>query len=131
MIQDTIYKRRLDGLPTLRIHGYQTYHRTMDEVGYVMVTMIKRTIPLEEAEQIHLGDSTETLSTRILLNNKPLILHNINRVDGELDIATLLTIELRSIMVDDFNARDEMWCRDHNRAGRLLNKQLQILTTSA
>ena len=28
-------------------------------------------------------------------------------------------------MVGDFNARDEMWCRDHNRAGRLLNEQLQ------
>ena len=30
-------------------------------------------------------------------------------------------------MVGDFNARDEMWCRDHNRAGRLLNEQLQNL----
>ena len=28
-------------------------------------------------------------------------------------------------MVGDFNARDEMWCRYHNRAGRLLNEQLQ------
>ena len=30
-------------------------------------------------------------------------------------------------MVGDFNARDEMWCRNHNRAGRLHNKQLQQL----
>ena len=30
-------------------------------------------------------------------------------------------------MVGYFNARDEMWCRDHNRAGRLLNEQLQNL----
>ena len=42
-----------------------TYHRTLDEGGHGMVTMIKRTIPLEEAEQIHLGDGNETLSTRI------------------------------------------------------------------
>ena len=28
-------------------------------------------------------------------------------------------------MVEDFNARDGIWCRDHNRSGRLLNKQLQ------
>ena len=28
-----------------------------------MVTMIKHTIPSEEAEQIHLGDGTETAST--------------------------------------------------------------------
>ena len=30
-------------------------------------------------------------------------------------------------MVGDFNARDEMWCRDHNRAGRLPNEQYQNL----
>ena len=65
MIQDTRYKRRLDDLPNLRIHVYHTYHRAMDEVGHGMVTMIKHTIPSEEAAQIHLGDGTETLSTRI------------------------------------------------------------------
>ena len=42
-------------------------------------------------------------------------------------ITTPLTIERRSIMVGDFNARDEMWCIDHNRAGRILNQQLQNL----
>ena len=65
MIQDTQYKRRLDDLPNLRIHGYHTYHRTMDEGGHEMVTMIKHTIPSEEAEKIHLGDGTETLPARI------------------------------------------------------------------
>ena len=38
-----------------------------------------------------------------------------------------LTREPRSIVVGDFNARDERWCRDHNRAGRILNEQLQNL----
>ena len=127
MIQDTRYKRRRDGLPNLWIHGYHTYHRTMDEGGHGMVTLVKHTIPSEEADQIHLGDGTETLSTRIWLNNKPLLLHNIYRVDGELDITTPLTREPRSIMVGDFNARDEMWCRCHNRAGRILNEKLQHL----
>ena len=56
---------------------------------------------------------------------KPLLLYNIYRVDGELDITTPLTKEPRSIMVGDFITRDEMLCRDHNRAGRLLNEQLQ------
>ena len=126
MIQDTRYKYTLEDLPNLRIHGYRTYHRTMDEEGHVMVTMIKHTIPSEEAEHIHLGDGTET-PTRIWLNNKPLLLHNICRVDGELDITTPLTRGPRSIIVGDFNARDEIWCRDHNRAGRLLNEQLQTL----
>ena len=73
-----------------------------------MVTMIKHTIPSKEAEQIHLGDGTETPSNRIWLNNKPLILHSIYRVDGELDIKTPPTRESRSIMVGDFNARDVM-----------------------
>ena len=92
-----------------------------------MVTLVKHTIPSEEADQIHLGDGTATLSTRIWLNNKPLLLHNIYRVDGELDITTSVTREPRSIMVGYFNTRDEMWCRYHNRAGRLLNEQLQHL----
>ena len=81
-----------------------------------MVTMIKHTLPPEEAEQINLGDCTHTLSTRIWLNNKPLLLlHNIYRVDRELHITTPLTREPRSI-VGDFNTIDEMWCREHNRA---------------
>ena len=67
-----------------------------------MITMIQNTIPSEEADQIHVGDGTETLSTRIRLNNKPLLLHNIYRVDGELDITTPLTREPRSIMVGNF-----------------------------
>ena len=57
MIQDTRYKRRLSDLPNLRIHGYHTCHRTMDECGHGTVTMIKHTIPSEEAEQILLGDA--------------------------------------------------------------------------
>ena len=135
MIQDTRYTPGLDDLPNLRIYGYHTYHRTMDEDGHGMVTIIKHTIPSEEAEQIHLRDGTETLSTRIWLNNKPssleysiirrytnivyyiyyiiILLHNIYRVDRELDITTPLTREPRSIMAGDFN---------HIRAGRLLNK---------
>ena len=35
--------------------------------------------------------------------------------------------EPRFIMIGDFNARDERWCRNHNKAGRLLNEQLQNL----
>ena len=125
MIQDTRYKRRLDDLPNLRTHGYHTYHRTMEEGGHGMVTMIKHTIPSDEADQIHLVDGTETLSTRMWLNNKPLLLHNTYRVDGELDMTTPLTRDPRSIMVGDFNARDEMSGRDYNREGRILNEQLQ------
>ena len=98
----------------------------MDEGGHGMITLIKHTIPSDAAEQVHLGDGTETLSTRI--NNKPLLLHNLYRVDGELDIT--LTREPSSIMVGDFNARDEMWCRDHNREGRILNEHFKTLATS-
>ena len=90
-----------------------------------MVIIIKHTIPLEEAEHPHLGEGTKTLTTRICLNNKPLLLNNIYRVDG--DITTPLTREPRAMMLGDCNARDERWCRDHNRAGRLLNYQLENL----
>ena len=30
-------------------------------------------------------------------------------------------------MVGDFNARNEIWCRDHKRAGHIFNKQFQNL----
>ena len=127
MIQDARYKRRLDYLPNLRIQVYHTYHRTMDEGGHGLVTLIRHTIPSEAAEQVHLGHGTDTLSTRIWINNKPLLIHNLYRVDGDLEITTQLTREPRSIMVGDFNARDERWCRANNRAGRLLNEQIQDL----
>ena len=99
----------------------------MDGRGHGIATMIKHTIPSEETEQLHLVDGAETLSTRIWLNNNPLLLHNIYRVDVELEITTPLTREPKLILVGDFNARDKMWYRDHNRAGRILNKQLQNL----
>ena len=63
--------------------------------GHGMVTIIQCTIPSEEAEQIHLGDGTYTLSTWIWLKNNPLLLQNTYRVDGELDITTPLTREPR------------------------------------
>ena len=127
IIQDTRYKHRLDNLHNRRIQGYHTYHITMDVGGHGTVTIIKRTIPSEEGEHKYLGDGTETISTRIWLNNKPILLYNISRVDRELYITTPLSNEQRSIMVGDFSARDEMWWMDHNRAGRLLNDQLQDL----
>ena len=127
MIQDTRYKRRPDDLPNLRIQGYHTYHRTMDEGGHGLVTLVKHTIPSEAADQVDLGDGTETLSTRIWINNKPLLLHNLYRVNGVLDVTTTLTREPRSILAGDFNARDERWCRANNPAGRLLNEQIQDL----
>ena len=127
MIQDTRYKRRPDDLPNLRIQGYHTYHRTMDEGGHGLVTLVKHTIPSEAADQVDLGDGTETLSIRIWINNKPLLLHNLYRVNGVLDVTTTLTREPRSILAGDFNARDERWCRANNPAGRLLNEQIQDL----
>ena len=56
VIQDIRYKRRLDNLPNLpnlRIDGYHTYHRTMDEGGHGMVTMIKHTIPCDIGVELH------------------------------------------------------------------------------
>ena len=61
------------------------------------------------------------------MNNTPLLIHNLYRMDGDLDITTPLTREPRSIMVGDFNARDERWCRVNNRVGRLFNEQIQDL----
>ena len=127
MIKDTRYKRRPDDLPNLRIQGYHTYHRTMDEGGHGLLTLVKHTIPSEAADQVDLGDGTETLSTRIWINNKPLLLHNLYRVNGDLDVTTTITRESRSILAGDFNARDERWCRSNNPAGRLLNEQIQDL----
>ena len=91
------------------------------------MTLVKHTIPSEAADQVDLGDGTETLSTRIWINNKPLLLHNLYRVNGDLDVTTTLTREPRSILAGDFNARDERWCRANNPAGRLLNEQIQDL----
>ena len=50
------------------------------------------TYPGHRKRNKHLGDGIETLSTRIWLNNKPLLLHNIYRVDGELDIIIIIII---------------------------------------
>ena len=86
------------------------------------VTIVKLTIPSQKAPQSRFGEGTESLYIRIWLANKAITLQNIYRVDGFIDVATTLNADLSSIIVGDFNARDEMWCRDHNRAGcQLIN----------
>ena len=60
-----------------------------------------------------------------MAQQKPLLLCNIYRVYGELDLTTPLTREPRSIMVGHFNTRDLIWSNDHTRAGHPLNDQLQ------
>ena len=127
MIQDTRYKPRKDGTPHLKIHGYHTYHVPAGSDSHGLVTIVKHTIPSERAPQSVFGSGTESLSIKIRLASKSITLHNIYRVDGTLDISTTLIADPSSIIVGDFNARDEMWCRDHNKAGRLLINQLRIL----
>ena len=84
------------------IHSYHIYHRITDEGGHSLVTMIKRTVPSEEAEQIYIGDGTETQSFRRWLNYKPLVLDNVYRVDRGLHITTPLTREQRAIMAEEY-----------------------------
>ena len=74
-----------------------------------MVTMIKYTIPSEEAEQIHLGMARRLYQPGYGSTTKHYY-YNIYIVDGDLDITTPLTREPISII-----------CRDTNTAGRLLN----------
>ena len=127
MIQDTQYRTRNYGMTNIKIHGYHTYHIPAGEDSHGLVTIIKQTIPSEKAPQIDTGEGTESLSIKIWLNNKPLTVHNTYRVDCPLDVSATLTAEPRSIIVGDFNAGDETWCRDHNTAGCLLINQLRNL----
>ena len=141
MIHDTRYKHKLDDLPNLMIQSYHTYHITMDEGGHGMVTIIKHTIPSEKAEQIQLGDGTETLSTRIWLNNKPILLHNIYRVYGELDITMPLSREPRSITLNKALNRtpsqfspetltiDNQMCTEKNRMANSFNNYFSTICT--
>ena len=94
----------------------------MDEGIHGMVTMIKHMISFYEAQQIYIGDGTDTLSTRIWVNNKPFLKCIQSRWRS--DVTTPLTSELRSMMKGDSN---DMLYIDHNRAGRLLNDQLRNL----
>ena len=79
--------------------------------------------------QLRIGDVTESLSVRVWLNNKSILLHNIYRVDGEFDVVTPLSDSEESIMAADFNARHTSWCRNNNAAGSSLNDQLVQLDT--
>ena len=87
-------------------------------------------VPSECAQQqLRIGDGTESLSIRVCLNNKSILLHNIYRVDSEFDVVTPLSDGEESIMAGDFNARHTSWCRANNAAGSSLNDQLVQLDT--
>ena len=135
MIQDTRYQPRPDGLPSLRISGYHTYHRPKiphgddDVANHGLVTLVKHTIPSEEADQIDFGRGTESLTVRIWINQQPLLLHNVYRTAGDLDILGPLNANPRALLLGDLNARHEVWCRGHNTAGQALADQLLQLDT--
>ena len=136
MLQDTRYTKRQDGLPPLRLRGYHTYHQPYVSHGngdvecHGLLTMVSDKVPSKCAQQqLKIGDGTESLSVRVWLNNKSILLHNIYRVDGEFDVVTPLSDGEESIMAGDLNARHTSWCRANNAAGSSLNDQLVQLDT--
>ena len=136
MLQNTRYTERQDGLPPLRLRGYHTYHQPYVSHGngdvecHGLLTMVYDRVPSKCAQQqLRIGDGTESLSVRVWLNNKSILLHNIYRVDGEFDVVTPLSDGEESIMAGDFNARHTSWCRANNAAGSSLNDQLVQLDT--
>ena len=81
MLQDTRYT------PVVRTtqlyHQPYVSHGNGDVECHGLLTMVSNRVPSECAQQqLRIGDGAESLSARVWLNNKSILLHNIYHVDG-------------------------------------------------
>lgn len=85
-----------------------------------MISAIRKDIPSQDvSDKFEFGPLCEHLSIQIYLLSKEVIIHNIYRTKGEIDLKPALDHHLPGILCGDFNAHHGLWDPAHpeDRAG--------------
>ena len=128
MVQDTRLSERGDGRPPLKMKGFHVFHKPRSEDCHGLLTIIRSSIPAKEQVDVQRpGTLTEVLTVKIWLKDEKLLLHNLYRTGGEVDLAGLLDTPTPAFMGCDINAQHILWHTSSNTAGRRIMRQLDDL----
>ena len=125
MIQDSRIVANNDGKAPLKVPNCHTYFTPASAECHGLITIIRNTLPSTTHPTIATSEGTEVLTTKVWIDKKTTLLHNIYRVRGEMAITEILAHRLPSILAGDFNAHHTLWCRSTNAPGRTLLNQIE------
>ena len=125
MIQDSRIVANNDGKAPLKVPNCHTYFIPASAECYGLITIIRNTLPSTTHPTIATSEGTEVLTTKVWIDKKPTLLHNIYRVRGEIAITEILAHRLPNILAGDFNAHHTLWCGSTNAPGRTLLNQIE------
>ena len=125
MIQDSRIVANKDDKPPLRVPNCHTYFTPASAECHGLITIIRNTLASTTHPTIATSEGTEVLTTKVWIDKKPTLLHNIYRVRGEIAFTEILAHRLPSILAGDFNAHHTLWCRSTNAPGRTLLNQIE------
>ena len=120
--------------PPIKIPGYVTFYSPrIPGQARGLITLVKSTIPASHLNHDpQVGNTTETLSTKIHLQSGPYIFHNVHRRRAQhpFHLTPLIELPLPSIVIGDFNAHNPRWgppTPPVTTSGRNLAEELDLL----
>ena len=125
MLQDSRIPANCDDKPPIRVPNCHTYFIASSAECHGLITIVRNNIPSKAAPTMATSEGTEILTVKVWINKKPTLLHNVYRVRGETAFTDILSAPNPSILAGDFNAHHTMWCRNTDRAGRILLEQIE------
>ena len=127
LIQDTRLEKRSDGRPPIRIPGYHTFYKAKSVNCHGLLTIVRSNLAAVEIETERPGEHSENLTVKIWINKDPLLIHNIYRIKGNINLVKLLSGPTPAFIGSDINAKHVLWHTHSNADGRRIVKQLEEL----
>ena len=127
LIQDTRLEKRSDGRPPIKIPGYHTFYKAKSLNCHGLLTIVRSSLAADEIDIERPGEHSEILTVKIWINKDPLLIHNIYRIKGNINLVKLLTGPTPAFIGTDINAKHVLWHTHSNADGRRIVKQLEEL----
>ena len=127
LIQDTRLEKRSDGRPPIKIPGYHTFYKAKSLNCHGLLTIVRSNLAADEIDIERPGEHSEILTVKIWINKDPLLIHNIYRIKGNINLVKLLTGPTPAFIGTDINAKHVLWHTHSNADGRRIVKQLEEL----
>ena len=127
LIQDTRLENRSDGRPPIRIPGYHTFYKAKSVNCHGMLTILRSNLAADEIDTERPGEHSEILTVKIWINKDSLLIHNIYRIKGNINLVKLLNGPTPAFIGSNINAKHVLWHKHCNADGRRIVKQLEKL----
>ena len=127
LIQDTRLEKRSDGRPPIKIPGYHPFYKAKSLNCHGLLSIVRSSLAADEIDTERPGEHSEILTVKIWINKDPLLIHNIYRIKGNINLVKLLSGLTSAFIRTDINAKNVLWHTHSNADGRRIVKQLEEL----